>query len=79
MDNADEAVAVANDSVYGLTATIHTRDMFQALEMARRLEHGQIHFNAATVNDDLSIPVSGAKGSGWGNNDDRYGAFLVSI
>ena len=73
VDGVDEAVALANDSAYGLSATIHTKDIMQALEIAGDLEYGQVHVNTPTVYDDSTIPVSGVKGSGWGNNNSRYG------
>lgn len=73
VDNAEEAVALANDTEYGLSATIHTKDMIKALQMAGELEYGQVHVNVPTTYDDFTIPVSGIKGSGWGNNNSRYG------
>lgn len=73
VQNVKEAVSLANDSVYGLSATIHTQDMYQALQMAKDLEYGQIHINTPTVYDDFAIPVCGVKGSGWGNNNSRWG------
>ncbi len=73
MKVADEAVALANDTAYGLSATIHTKDMLQALDMAKNLDYGQVHVNMPTVYDDFSLPVSGVKGSGWGNNNSEYG------
>ncbi len=78
--SADAAVALANDSSYGLNATIHTKDMYQALELAKRLEYGQVHVNAPTVYDVDTLPIKGVKGSGWGTNNGKYGIeeFLVS-
>lgn len=73
VEDADEAVALANDTAYGLSATIHTKDMMQALKMAGDLDYGQVHVNVPTVYDDFTIPVSGVKGSGWGDNNSRYG------
>lgn len=71
--DADEAVALANDTAYGLSATIHTKDMLKALKMAKNLDYGQVHVNTPTVYDDATLPVKGVKGSGWGNNNSRYG------
>ncbi|KAJ9602587.1 hypothetical protein H2200_012780 [Cladophialophora chaetospira] len=73
VENADEAVRLANDSAYGLSATIHTKDMLKALKMAGELDYGQVHVNTPTVYDDHALPVGGVKGSGWGSNNSRYG------
>ncbi len=73
VENADEAVKLANESAYGLSATIHTKDMLLALKMARELDYGQVHVNAPTVYDEATLPVKGVKGSGWGNQNSRYG------
>lgn len=74
-----EAVKLANESSYGLSATIHTVDYMKALTMARELDYGQVHVNTTTVYDQSTMPVSGVKGSGWGNNNGAYGIqeFLV--
>jgi acyl-CoA reductase-like NAD-dependent aldehyde dehydrogenase len=73
VENPEEAVRLANDTAYGLSATIHTKDMLQALNMARELDYGQVHVNTPTVYDEATLPVSGVKGSGWGNQNSRYG------
>ncbi|KIW63506.1 hypothetical protein PV04_08505 [Phialophora macrospora] len=73
VEDADEAIKLANDSAYGLSATIHTKDMLKALKMARELDYGQVHVNTPTVYDEVTLPVSGVKGSGWGNQNGTYG------
>ncbi|HJQ76494.1 MAG TPA: aldehyde dehydrogenase family protein [Acidimicrobiia bacterium] len=62
----EEALAVANDSEYGLSAGILTGDFNQALDMALRLETGMVHIGDQTVNDEPQAPFGGVKGSGYG-------------
>lgn len=61
----EQAVAVANDSIYGLGAGIFTRDKRRGLELARRLESGQVFVNEA-VRSDPTLPFGGVKQSGYG-------------
>ena len=48
----ESAIEAANDSFYGLNASIHTRDMHRAIKMGRRLEFGQIHVNSLTAHNE---------------------------
>lgn len=73
VENEQEALDLANVSSYGLSATIHTTDYMKALAMARKLEYHQVHVNTTTVYDQSTLPVGGVKGSGWGNNNGKYG------
>ncbi|HEY0936053.1 MAG TPA: aldehyde dehydrogenase family protein [Trebonia sp.] len=66
VENADEAVARANSSRYGLTAGVITGDPYRGQEIARRLESGIVHVNDQTVNDEPHMPFGGVKDSGWG-------------
>ncbi len=61
----DEAVAIANNSVYGLNAFVHTRDLVRAHRVARRLESGSVWVNTFS---DMSPqgPYGGYKQSGFG-------------
>jgi benzaldehyde dehydrogenase (NAD) len=63
---ADEAVRVANDTEYGLSAAVFGRDVDAALAVARRIESGICHVNASTVHDEPQMPFGGVKDSGWG-------------
>jgi acyl-CoA reductase-like NAD-dependent aldehyde dehydrogenase len=68
----DEALAVANDSRYGLSAGIFTRDLDVALRFAREAESGNIHLNGTpTWRADL-MPYGGLKESGLGKEGPRY-------
>lgn len=66
VDDAEEAMRMANDSKYGLSSGIITNDFNRALAMARRLETGMVHIGDQTVNDEPQVPFGGVKGSGYG-------------
>ncbi len=66
VNDAEEALAVANNSKYGLSAGIITNDFTHALDMAMRLETGMVHIGDQTVNDEPQVPFCGVKGSGYG-------------
>ncbi len=63
--DVEEAVRLANDSAYGLQASVWTRDTARGEEIARRLESGVVCVNAAQVNYyALNLPMGGWKASG---------------
>jgi aldehyde dehydrogenase (NAD+) len=64
-DDLDEAVALANDSVYGLAAGLFTRDVSTAHRIARRLQAGQVQINAYPLGG-VETPFGGYKQSGIG-------------
>jgi benzaldehyde dehydrogenase (NAD) len=66
VDGVEHAVAVANDTDYGLAAAVFSADVAQALEVARRVQSGICHINDATVHDEPQMPFGGVKDSGWG-------------
>jgi vanillin dehydrogenase len=66
VNDANEAVEVANDSDYGLAAAVFSRDLDAAMDIARRIESGICHINSSTVHDEPQMPFGGVKGSGWG-------------
>ncbi|ONH27982.1 aldehyde dehydrogenase family protein [Pseudofrankia asymbiotica] len=63
-DDEDEAVAIANDSEYGLAGAVWSRDTSRALRVAARLETGQVAVNGGTFGNDT--PFGGYKQSGHG-------------
>ena len=70
--DAEEAVRLANDSRYGLGASVFTRDTVRGEAIARRLEAGSANVNDALINYTvLELPMGGAKHSGLGS---RHGA-----
>ena len=62
----DEAVAVANDTPYGLSASVYTSSFSKGLDVAERVESGIVHINDQTVHDEPQVPFGGIKDSGWG-------------
>ncbi|HXR13910.1 MAG TPA: aldehyde dehydrogenase [Solirubrobacteraceae bacterium] len=66
VDGVEEAIAVANDTEYGLAAAIFSENVPAALEIAQRIESGMCHINDATVHDEPQMPFGGVKASGWG-------------
>ncbi len=67
-----EALAVANDTIYGLSAGVITRDMHKAFYLADGLEAGMVHVNDASIDADACCPFGGFKGSGQGREGGRY-------
>jgi succinate-semialdehyde dehydrogenase len=64
-EDADEAVTFANDSEYGLSSSVWTRDLRLAGDIADRLRTGGVFVNKASVSDPR-IPIGGVKASGYG-------------
>jgi len=60
----DEAVALANDTEYGLSAAVISRSVGRAMAIAERLRAGLVHVNDQTVNDEVTNPFGGTGASG---------------
>jgi len=71
--DADHAVALANDTEYGLSASVFTRDIAKGLGIARRIQSGICHVNGPTVHDEAQMPFGGVKGSGYGRFGGKAG------
>ncbi len=65
-DTVDEALRLANDTVYGLSFSIFTRDIDTALYIAHRAESGAVHINRPTIQDEPCPPFGGQGLSGFG-------------
>lgn len=63
VDSMDEAMAVANQVKFGLSASIFTRDLGKALAFAREIEAGVVHVNSETPGAEPHVPFGGMKGS----------------
>src|SRR6185369_12807839 len=64
-ETEDEAVALANDTVYGLAACIWSGDVPQAMRVAQRIRAGRLWINSAQVNyPELTVGGFGASGIG---------------
>jgi len=69
----DEAINIANDSEYGLSSAVFTRDIARGLQVARRIKSGICHVNGPTVQDQAQIPFGGVKNSGYGRFGGKAG------
>jgi len=65
----EEAVRLANDVAFGLTASIYTRDYFQAMRFVEKAEVGMIHVNQPTVGGEAQLPFGGIKATGVGEKE----------
>ena len=64
-DEAD-AIRLANDSEYGLSAAVFTGDAARGLRVARQIRSGMCHINGPTVHDEAQMPFGGLGASGYG-------------
>jgi succinate-semialdehyde dehydrogenase / glutarate-semialdehyde dehydrogenase len=71
-NNADDAVRIANDTDFGLGASVWTRDESQGEGVARRLQAGAAFVNAI-VRSDVRLPFGGTKASGYGRELAEHG------
>ncbi|NEH55876.1 aldehyde dehydrogenase family protein [Rhizobium leguminosarum] len=62
----EEAIRIANDSEYGLSSAVFSRNVQRAMAVAARIESGICHINGPTVHDEAQMPFGGVKGSGYG-------------
>ncbi|ETD31347.1 aldehyde dehydrogenase [Williamsia sp. D3] len=63
-DDEDDAIAIANDSIYGLSGAVYTKDLDHGFEVAQKVRTGTISVNAAII--DFTLPFGGYKQSGIG-------------
>jgi acyl-CoA reductase-like NAD-dependent aldehyde dehydrogenase len=73
VDGDEAALACANDTPYGLTASVFSTDVMRALAIAKRIESGICHINGATVADEPQAPFGGVKDSGYGRFGGSFG------
>ncbi|HEY4070852.1 MAG TPA: aldehyde dehydrogenase [Sphingomicrobium sp.] len=69
----EEAIRVANDNEYGLSAAVFTRDSARGLRVARRIRSGICHINGPTVQDEPQMPFGGVGASGYGRFGGKAG------
>jgi vanillin dehydrogenase len=62
----EEAIRIANDTPYGLSSAVFSRDVTRAFGVARRIDSGICHINGPTVHDEAQMPFGGVKDSGYG-------------
>jgi acyl-CoA reductase-like NAD-dependent aldehyde dehydrogenase len=71
VSGVEEAIRVANDTEYGLSAAVFSNNITRALSVASRIQAGCVHVNGATVQNEAQAPYGGTKNSGYGRFDGR--------
>ena len=71
-DSIDDAIHLANDTRYGLSASIFTQDIDKAIRFAREVDSGNLHINFGTAWRAETMPYGGLKDSGMGKEGPRY-------
>ncbi len=72
----EDAIAIANNSEYGLALSILTSDAMRGLEVAQRIPAGLVHINDQTVGDEATVPFGGLGASG---NGGRVGGIAANL
>lgn len=65
-DNEEHALELANDTEFGLSSAVYTRDLSRGVRFARHIKAGMTHVNDITVNDEAHVMFGGEKNSGLG-------------
>ena len=71
-DGDDDAIRIANESAYGLSAAIITKDINRAYRMVDEIDAGMVHINGPTAFDEPLIPFGGTKMSGIGREGGQF-------
>jgi aldehyde dehydrogenase (NAD+) len=74
VETLDEAIAVNNDTRYGLSSAIFTRDVNSAQVAMRDLTTGIVYINAGTIGAEIQLPFGGTRGTGNGHREAGLGA-----
>lgn len=69
----EDAIRIANDTEYGLSAAVFSRNIARAMNVARRIDSGICHVNGPTVHDEAQMPFGGTKASGYGRFGGKAG------
>jgi vanillin dehydrogenase len=69
----DHAVEIANDTEFGLSAAVFSKDIERALSVTKRIRSGICHINGATVSDEPQMPFGGTGRSGYGRFGGKAG------
>jgi acyl-CoA reductase-like NAD-dependent aldehyde dehydrogenase len=72
-EDEEQAISIANETPYGLSASVFTQDFNKGFAIAERIESGIVHINDQTVHDEPQVPFGGLKDSGWGRFGGRSG------
>ncbi|MDF1681227.1 aldehyde dehydrogenase [Ponticaulis sp.] len=68
-----EAIRLANDTEYGLSAAVFTKDAARGVKVARQIKSGICHVNGPTVHDEAQMPFGGVGASGYGRFGGKAG------
>jgi len=71
-NDANHALALANNSSYGLSSAVLTNNLQLAMQFALELEAGMVHINGPTIHDEGVVPFGGVKDSGKGREGGRW-------
>jgi succinate-semialdehyde dehydrogenase/glutarate-semialdehyde dehydrogenase len=71
-ETEEEAIRLANDTVFGLAAYFHTRDYARLLRVAEKLEYGIVGANSGVISN-ANVPFGGVKESGYGREGGDFG------
>ena len=69
VDSFEEAIAVLNDSPYGLSSSVYTRDVNRAFQAVRDIEAGITYINGPTIGAEVHLPFGGVKQTGNGHRE----------
>ncbi|WP_418139426.1 NAD-dependent succinate-semialdehyde dehydrogenase [Oceanimonas smirnovii] len=71
-DTEEEAIAMANDTIFGLAAYFYTRDHARTIRVSEALEYGMVGHNTGLISNEVA-PFGGVKQSGLGREGSKYG------
>lgn len=71
-DTPEDAINIANDSAFGLSGAIHTKDVEYGAQLAKQIDTGMVHVNAGTIDDEPLVAFGGEKASGFGRLNGRW-------
>jgi len=77
VDDLDAAVNALNDSAYGLSSSIYTRDVNSAFRAMERIEAGITYINGPTIGAECHLPFGGVKDTGNGHREGGWTAYEV--
>ena len=69
VESFDQAIEIANGVVYGLSASIYTRDVNHAFQAMRDMHTGIVYVNAPTIGAEVHLPFGGTKQTGNGHRE----------
>jgi len=75
--NLDHAVQITNDSKYGLSSAVYTRDVNRAFKAIEQLDTGITYVNSSTIGAEIQLPFGGTKGTGNGHREAGSAALEV--